>query len=286
MSQNPAKTTSSKDVQRAEIKDLGLADHSSHSLRTFATTARRQRHDIARVFHSTTKLIPSIPVLLTLAIFILFSTFSLLFPASRSPVPPPLNNTRLPCRGATADLIHGFWIRDSEQGNHRPPLYDASCPFHRNAWNCLRNARDNMEAINSWVWIPQGCDGLPLSRIDPAVFVSAMRGRRIGFVGDSLNENFIVAFLCTLRYADPGARKWKRKGAWRGGYFPKFDLTVAYHRSVLLAKYTWQPVEQFDIPNKNRLKGFYKVDVDIPSDDWANITKFYDVLVFNTGHWY
>ncbi|XP_020703225.1 protein trichome birefringence-like 12, partial [Dendrobium catenatum] len=52
------------------------------------------------------------------------------------------------------------------------------------------------------------------------------------------------------------------------------------------AKYTWQPVEQLDLPNKDGLKGFYKVDVDIPADDWANITQFYDVLVFNTGHWW
>lgn len=94
-----------------------------------------------------------------------------------------------------------------------------------------------MEAINSWVWIPEGCGGSPLPRINPAAFLAAVRGRRIGFVGDSLNENFIVAFLCALRSADPGSRKWKRKGAWRGGYFPKFDVTVAYHRAVLLAKY-------------------------------------------------
>ncbi|KAK8939298.1 hypothetical protein KSP40_PGU002193 [Platanthera guangdongensis] len=174
----------------------------------FATTARRH---MARVFIPMIKLIPSIPILLTLATLILFSTFPLLFSASRSPVPPPLTNTRLTCRGSTTDLTNGFWIRDSGQENHRSPLYDASCPFHRNAWNCLCNARDNMEAINSWVWIPQGCGMLPLPRIDPAAFVTAMRGRRIGFVGDSLNENFIVAFLCTLRSADPGARKWKRK---------------------------------------------------------------------------
>jgi hypothetical protein len=28
----------------------------------------------------------------------------------------------------------------------------------------------------------------------------------------------------------------------------------------------------------------YRVDVDIPADEWINITKFYDVLIFNTGH--
>jgi hypothetical protein len=37
--------------------------------------------------------------------------------------------------------------------------------------------------------------------------------------------------------ADPSAIKWKKKKAWRGAYFPKFNVTVAYHRAVLLAKY-------------------------------------------------
>jgi hypothetical protein len=57
-------------------------------------------------------------------------------------------------------------------------------------------------------------------------------------VGDSLSENLVVALLCALRAGDAGARKWKRRGAWRGGYFPREDVVVAYHRAVLLAKYT------------------------------------------------
>lgn len=46
----------------------------------------------------------------------------------------------------------------------------------------------------------------------------------------------------------------------------------------------WQPKQPAD-GNQDGLKGIYRVDVDIPSDDWANIGDFYDVLVFNTGHW-
>ncbi|GJZ13725.1 hypothetical protein Tco_0548955, partial [Tanacetum coccineum] len=38
--------------------------------------------------------------------------------------------------------------------------------------------------------------------------------------GNSLNENFVV------KVADLGSKKWKRKGAWRRGYFPKFNATV------------------------------------------------------------
>lgn len=82
--------------------------------------------------------------------------------------------------------------------------------------------------------MPHSCD---LDRVDPSQFLNLMRNKNIGFVGDSLNENFLVSFLCVLRVADDGAKRWKRKGAWRGAYFPKFNVTVAYHRAVLLAKY-------------------------------------------------
>ncbi|KAB2633912.1 protein trichome birefringence-like 12 [Pyrus ussuriensis x Pyrus communis] len=38
--------------------------------------------------------------------------------------------------------------------------------------------------------------------------------------------------------------------------------------------------------DQDGLKGTYRVDVDIPANDWASISDFCDVLVFNTGHWY
>ncbi|KAI3752955.1 hypothetical protein L2E82_24998 [Cichorium intybus] len=136
-----------------------------------------------------------------------------------------------------------------------------------------------MDRINSWKWVPEDCE---LHEIDPFEFINVMRDKRIGFIGDSLNENFIVSLLCILRVADMGAKKWKRKGAWRGAYFPKFNVTVAYHRAVLLAKYEWQP-NQSEI---NGVKGIHRVDVDIPAKEWAEIGGFYDVLIFNTGHWW
>lgn len=90
-----------------------------------------------------------------------------------------------------------------------------------------------MSIINGQQWVPEQCH---LNRIDPERFLGLMRNKNIGFIGDSLNENFIVSLLCVLRSADYGARKWKKKRAWRGGYFPKYNVTVAYHRAVLLAR--------------------------------------------------
>ncbi|KAF5195949.1 trichome birefringence-like [Thalictrum thalictroides] len=140
-----------------------------------------------------------------------------------------------------------------------------------------------MGKINSWKWVPENCSISP--HIDPYKFLELMRNKNIGFVGDSLNENFIVSFLCILRVADNGAKKWKKKGAWRGGYFPKFNVTVAYHRAVLLAKYQWQPGIAKSSSDRE-LNGVYRVDVDTPAEDWVEVTKFYNVLVFNTGHWW
>ncbi|CDO97349.1 unnamed protein product [Coffea canephora] len=175
-------------------------------------------------------------------------------------------------------IFEGKWVTDP----NRKPMYDETCPFHRNAWNCLRNQRAHMGRINSWRWEPRDC---VLNRVDPEKFLGMMRNKNIGLVGDSLNENFLVSLLCILRVADEGAKKWKRKGAWRGAYFPMFNVTVAYHRAVLLAKYQWQPKDSV-LSDGDGVKGTYRVDVDIPADEWANIADFYDVLVFNTGHWW
>ncbi|PWA78584.1 FCP1-like domain, HAD-like domain protein [Artemisia annua] len=63
--------------------------------------------------------------------------------------------------------------------------------------------------VTSWKWVPEKCE---LDEIDPFEFISVMKGKNVGFVGDSLNENFVVSFLCVLRVADLGAKKWKRNG--------------------------------------------------------------------------
>ncbi|XVE67372.1 hypothetical protein DITRI_Ditri08aG0155000 [Diplodiscus trichospermus] len=219
---------------------------------------------------------PSI-IFLSLVFLFLYSAFLPLYTNNHYSSPP--TKRFLPSPSSSCHIFNGSWVLGPSEPK---PFYDETCPFHRNAWNCLKNKRENMGTINSWKWVPKDCN---LKRIDPWKFLGLMRNRNIGFVGDSLNENFLVSFLCILRVADVGAKKWKKKGAWRGAYFPKYNVTVAYHRAVLLARYQWMP-KQSAASDQDGLKGIYQVDVDIPADEWISIADFYDVLVFNTGHWW
>ncbi|MQM09703.1 hypothetical protein Taro_042579, partial [Colocasia esculenta] len=51
-----------------------------------------------------------------------------------------------------------------------------------------------------------------------------------------------------------------------------------------IAEEGWQPTEESVPQSKNGVKGIYRVDVDIPADDWVNITDFYDVLAIPKGN--
>lgn len=58
-----------------------------------------------------------------------------------------------------------------------------------------------------------------------------------GFVGDSLNRNMFVSLFCSLRSVSAVVKKWRPAGADRGFTFNKYNLTIAYHRTNLLARY-------------------------------------------------
>ncbi|RZC47018.1 hypothetical protein C5167_039964 [Papaver somniferum] len=68
-----------------------------------------------------------------------------------------------------------------------------------------------MEKINSWKWVPENC-GDSFGRMNPLEFLEFMKDKSIGFIEGE-------------------------EGGLERGYFPKFNVTVAYHRAILLANY-------------------------------------------------
>lgn len=132
----------------------------------------------------------------------------------------------------------GNWIRDQRSVI---PRYDGSCKEIFKGWNCMSSRKSNARDLLQWRWKPLDCDLPPL---DPLFFLGRFRNKSIGFVGDSLNRNMFVSLFCMLRRVSIGeVRKWRPAGADRGFTFVNYNLTVAYHRTNLLAHYVGQPAQ-------------------------------------------
>ncbi|CAK9167883.1 unnamed protein product [Ilex paraguariensis] len=108
-----------------------------------------------------------------------------------------------------------------------------------------------------------------------------------GFVGDSLNRNMFVALFCNLKQVPGEVRKWRPAGADRGFTFLQYNLTIAYHRTNLLACYgRWSANPNGGVLESLGYKEGYRVDVDTPEGTWVEAASFHDILIFNTGHWW
>lgn len=170
--------------------------------------------------------------------------------------------------GRSCNYSEGSWVRDSNPSLAR---YDNSCKEIFKGWNCISAGKSNAREIASWRWQPFGCNLPPL---DPSRFLNRYRNSKIGtisqffllpatlslyhfseffsqisfslssvssagFVGDSLNRNMFVSLVCMLRRSASGeVKKLRPAGADRGFNFVDYNLTVAYHRTNLLVRYT------------------------------------------------
>ncbi|CAN1760588.1 Protein trichome birefringence-like 13 [Linum perenne] len=93
-----------------------------------------------------------------------------------------------------------------------------------------------------------------------------------------------VSLFCTLRRVSSDVKKWRPAGADRGFTFLHYNLTIAYHRTNLLARWSADP-KGGELESLGYKEG-YRVDVDIPESTWENAPSFHDIVIFNTGHWW
>ncbi|KAL6527334.1 Protein trichome birefringence-like 13 [Orobanche gracilis] len=238
-----------------------------------ATSAREANLQNAK------KKLPLFPFLYLLcftSIFLLLSQFRITSSPSTSH---PLRTFQID--QGSCNYSHGMWIYDTS----RTPRYDNKCKEIFKGWNCISGDKSNAAQLAKWRWKPNGCD---LPQFDPTEFLQSYRHTSIGFVGDSLNRNMFVSFFCTLRsVSDVQVKKWRPAGADRGFTFLPYNLTIAYHRTNLLARYgRWSASDNSGALDTLGFKEGYRVDVDVPESTWAKAPSFHDILILNTGHWW
>ncbi|XP_057966695.1 protein trichome birefringence-like 6 [Malania oleifera] len=174
------------------------------------------------------------------------------------------------------DVTKGRWVFDGSY-----PLYtNSSCPFIDEGFNCEGNGRLNRDYMK-WRWQPQDCD---IPRFNAADMLNLIRGKRLIFVGDSINRNQWESMLCLLMGAvkDPrrvyetrGRRITKEKGSY-SFKFVDYRCTVEYYVSHFLVHESKTRI------GKKRVQTLRIDAMDRGTSRW----KGADILVFNTAHWW
>ncbi|XP_057808197.1 protein trichome birefringence-like 34 isoform X1 [Salvia miltiorrhiza] len=97
----------------------------------------------------------------------------------------------LVANGTRCDLFSGKWIYDVASR----PLYDEErCSFMLDDYACKKYGRKDFE-YQKWRWQPHQCD---LPRFNGTALLEKIRGKRVVFVGDSLNKNQWNSMLCLI----------------------------------------------------------------------------------------
>ncbi|VVB06615.1 unnamed protein product [Arabis nemorensis] len=174
------------------------------------------------------------------------------------------------------DVTKGKWVYDSDY-----PLYtNSSCPFIDEGFGCQSNGRLDLDYLK-WRWEPQDCDA---PRFNATKMLEMIRGKRLVFVGDSINRNQWESMLCILFQAVKDPKKVyethnRRITKEKGNYsfrFADYKCTVEFYVTHFL-------VREGKARIGKKRKETLRIDaMDRTSSRW----KGANILVFNTAHWW
>ncbi|KAM0847174.1 hypothetical protein ACQ4PT_055168 [Festuca glaucescens] len=172
----------------------------------------------------------------------------------------------------TCDLSKGEWVLD----NASYPLYrEEECSFLTSQVTCMRNGRRD-DNYQKWRWQPSECD---MPRFDAKVFMERLRGKRLMFVGDSLNRNQWESMVCLVQSAVSPDKKYV---TWE-------DQRVVFHAWEFNAtvEFYWSPFLVESNSDNPKIHSIQHRIIDAESiaahaENWRHA----DYLVFNTYIWW
>ncbi|KAK3015640.1 hypothetical protein RJ639_005514 [Escallonia herrerae] len=137
---------------------------------------------------------------------------------------------------SSCDIFDGQWIADGSG-----PLYlPGSCPFIDDSFNCFNNGRTDSGYLKLR-WKPHGCH---IPRFDGLKMLEMLRGKRVVFVGDSLNRNMWESLVCALRaslynksrvFEASGRRQFRTQGFY-SFRFKDYRCSIDFIKSPFLVQ--------------------------------------------------
>ncbi|KAI4342450.1 hypothetical protein MLD38_027077 [Melastoma candidum] len=163
------------------------------------------------------------------------------------------------------DIFQGSWVMDESY----VPLYNSTnCPFLEGEFNCQRNGRPDSLYLK-YRWKPRSCN---LPRFNGLELLKRLRGKKILFVGDSLSLNQWQSLTCMLHVTVPKlSYSLTREAGVSTFAVPALGVSIVLSRNAFLVDVVQEKIGRI-----------LKLD----SIDNGNAWKGYDILVFNSWHWW
>eukprot|EP00850_Spirogloea_muscicola_P017785 SM000156S02141 [mRNA] locus=s156:120459:128080:- [translate_table: standard] len=181
---------------------------------------------------------------------------------------------------AACDYTQGRWLYS--KAPKRYTGYD--CPFIRSSFNCDRNGRKDGN-YQHYSWRPYRCR---VAQFDPAYFLSLLRGKIVGIVGDSFSRDYAQSLICQIaRHAK--TELWAGNVAGvpvTGIMVPSYHLRVITVVAPYLVKYSNAAADfhRYGLPAPG--PNNYLVWLDQPDPQWAGPLRRIDLTIFMSGHWF
>ncbi|GMP86001.1 hypothetical protein CsSME_00038957 [Camellia sinensis var. sinensis] len=172
------------------------------------------------------------------------------------------------------DLFSGKWVFDDKSY----PLYtEKNCSFMLDDFACEKFGRKDLK-YQQWRWQPHDCD---LPRFNATALLEKLRGKRLVFVGDSLNRNQWVSLVCLVESSIPAPLK-SRDRLFNGSLFT--FKAIEYNASI---DFYWAPFlveSNCDDPFHHRVQ--YRIVriqvIEKHARHWTDA----DILVFDSYIWW
>ncbi|KAK4802262.1 hypothetical protein SAY86_000465 [Trapa natans] len=166
----------------------------------------------------------------------------------------------------------GRWVFNSSI----KPLYtDETCPYLEKQVSCMKNGRPDSGYLQ-WEWQPDDCY---LPRFDPKRMLEKIKGKRLMFVGDSIQRGQWRSMVCMVESVIPEDGKSMEKHRSLSIFSAKeYNVTIEFYWAPFLVESNSDARIVAD-PNERILK----VDSVSPHTlYWQDV----DILVFNSYVWW
>ncbi|GMH30027.1 hypothetical protein Nepgr_031870 [Nepenthes gracilis] len=170
------------------------------------------------------------------------------------------------------DITDGKWIFNTST----EPFYtDSSCPYLDKQVSCIKNGRPDSDYLH-WEWQPDDCT---LPRFNSKQALRKLRGKRLMFVGDSLQRGQWQSFVCLVESFIQDDKKSMKRGAALSVFRAKeYNCTIEFY----WAPFIIQSNSDAHIIGDPKQRILRVDSVAEHAKHWLDV----DILVFGTYVWW